>query len=116
MIQVHYNVQHKIPWHLPAPAYLVTSDFLRGLLLVYALGRRRLFAFDAAVAVAVGAAALVFTAITAGLLLFDLERPERFFKIITRPQWRSWLTRCAFLLIGLHGPAGSRWLLEASNT
>jgi formate-dependent nitrite reductase membrane component NrfD len=47
-----------------------------------------------------GVLATVFTAITTALLVFDLERPERFLRIIFRPQWKSWLTRGAFILIG----------------
>lgn len=30
----------------------------------------------------------------------DLEQPGRFFYIFTRPQWRSWLVKGAFLLAG----------------
>jgi predicted membrane protein len=41
-----------------------------------------------------------FLAITGGLLLWDLEHPERFFLIFTRPQWRSWLVKGAFIIAG----------------
>ncbi|MEW5989293.1 MAG: NrfD/PsrC family molybdoenzyme membrane anchor subunit, partial [Chloroflexota bacterium] len=43
---------------------------------------------------------LFFVAVTTGLLVWDLEKPERFLTILTRPQWRSWLARGAFILIG----------------
>jgi Ni/Fe-hydrogenase subunit HybB-like protein len=39
-------------------------------------------------------------AITGGLLLWDLEHPERFYLIFTRPQWRSWLVKGAFIIAG----------------
>ena len=42
----------------------------------------------------------VFLAITGGLLLWDLEHPERFYMIFTRPQWRSWLVKGAFIIAG----------------
>jgi formate-dependent nitrite reductase membrane component NrfD len=42
-----------------------------------------------------------------------LEKPERFFWMLTRPQWRSWLTRGAFILIGFTIVAGVWWLIEA---
>jgi formate-dependent nitrite reductase membrane component NrfD len=42
----------------------------------------------------------VFLAVTGGLLLWDLEHPERFYLIFTRPQWRSWLVRGAFIIAG----------------
>jgi len=34
------------------------------------------------------------------LLLWDLEHPERFYLIFTRPQWRSWLVKGAFIIAG----------------
>jgi formate-dependent nitrite reductase membrane component NrfD len=41
-----------------------------------------------------------FLAITGGLLLWDLEHPERFYLIFTKPQWRSWLVKGAFIIAG----------------
>jgi formate-dependent nitrite reductase membrane component NrfD len=38
--------------------------------------------------------------LTGGLLLWDLEHPERFYLIFTRPQWRSWLVKGAFIIAG----------------
>ena len=42
----------------------------------------------------------VFWQSPAGLLLWDLEHPERFHLIFTRPQWRSWLVKGAFIIAG----------------
>jgi len=39
-----------------------------------------------------------FLAITGALLVWDLEHPERFYLIFTRPQWRSWLVRGAVVI------------------
>jgi formate-dependent nitrite reductase membrane component NrfD len=39
-----------------------------------------------------------FLAATGLLLIWDLEHPARFFLIFTRPQWRSWLVRGAFII------------------
>jgi formate-dependent nitrite reductase membrane component NrfD len=39
-----------------------------------------------------------FLAITGGLLIWDLEHPARFYMIFTRPQWRSWLVKGAFII------------------
>ena len=41
-----------------------------------------------------------FLAATGGLLLWDLEHPERFYMIFTRAQWRSWLVKGAFIIAG----------------
>jgi formate-dependent nitrite reductase membrane component NrfD len=41
-----------------------------------------------------------FLALTGGLLIWDLEHPARFYMIFTRPQWRSWLVKGAFVIAG----------------
>jgi len=53
---------------------------------------------------------LVFGAATAFVLVIDLERPERFFYILTRPNWSSWLARGAFLLTA-HAGLTTVWIL-----
>jgi formate-dependent nitrite reductase membrane component NrfD len=41
-----------------------------------------------------------FLAFTGALLLWDLEHPKRFYLIFTRPQWKSWLVKGAFIIAG----------------
>lgn len=114
MVQVSYNAQHKPPWHWPVPAYLVTKGIGAGLFMVLALAfGLSIAAFDGLTALVAGFTALLFTGVTTALLVYDLERPERFLSILLHPQWRSWLTRGAFLLIGFSLVAGIWWLLEA---
>ncbi|WP_298407129.1 NrfD/PsrC family molybdoenzyme membrane anchor subunit [uncultured Chloroflexus sp.] len=114
MVQTAYNAQHKIPWHWPVPAYLVTKGIGSGVFLAIAvavgLGLAPLAAPLLAIALFVS---LLFIGITTGLLVFDLDKPHMFFTILTRPQWRSWLTRGAFILIGFTGVAGLWFLAEA---
>ena len=43
------------------------------------------------VVIAAPAISTVFIALTAGVLIADLKRPERFFYILTRSNWRSWM-------------------------
>ena len=113
MVQTVYNAQHKVPWHWPMPAYLVTKAIGAGVFMVLALGfGLRLFGFDRETAVIGLLVSLAFVAVTTLLLVYDLERPERFFSILLRPQWKSWLTRGAFILIGFTVVAGMWWLLE----
>ena len=101
MVQVGYNAQHKIPWHWPVPAYLVTKGIGAGMFMLLALGwALKWFSFDGQTAVISGFLALVFIGLTTLLLVIDLERPERFLYILMRPQWKSWLARGAVLLIG----------------
>ena len=115
MVQVAYNAQHKIPWHWPVPAYLVTKGIATGIMLLLTVGLGlNWLDFDAPSFVWSGLASIIFTLITTGFLVLDLERPERFLRIIFRPQWRSWLTRGAFLLIGFSTLAGAWWVAEAA--
>lgn len=115
--QVAYNAQHPMPWDWPVPAYLVTKGIAGGLFLLLAaafgtdwLG---LNAGDSGgLLVAGGFFILLFIALTTGLLIMDLERPERFHYILLRPQWKSWLTRGAFILIGFSAVVGVWWLAE----
>jgi len=114
MVQVAYNAQHKIPWHWPVPAYLVTKGIGAGLFILLSLGTGlNWFGLDSPTLVTAGFLSLLFIGITTGLLVFDLEKPLRFFSILIRPQWRSWLTRGAFILIGFTIVVGVWWLLEA---
>jgi len=41
---------------------------------------------------------LLFHAITGVLLVADLKKPARFWTILTRPNWSSWLARGAFII------------------
>ncbi|KIG14501.1 Fe-S-cluster-containing hydrogenase components 1 [Enhygromyxa salina] len=115
MIQLAYNAQHELPWHWPVPAYLVTKGIGAGIFGFLALGwGLGLFAFDQAAIVWGGLLAILATLATTGLLVMDLERPERFLSILLRPQWKSWLTRGAFLLVGFAGISGAWWAGEAA--
>jgi len=113
MVQVAYNAQHKIPWHWPVPAYLVTKGIGAGIFIFLSLGLGlNWFSLDSLALVVTGFISLLFIGITTGLLVHDLEHPLRFFSILIRPQWRSWLTRGAFILVGFTIVAGIWWLLE----
>lgn len=116
MVQLAWNAQHEVPWHWPVPAYLVTKGVGSGVFLVLALGwGLGLFGFDAGTMLGAGFMGLLFTLVTTGLLVYDLERPERFLSILLRPQWKSWLTRGAFLLVGFTTVAGLWWTMEAAQ-
>ena len=98
-----YDVAHSIPWDWRVSLYTWTKGIASGVYLVArcsccsvfsahvitrsGYGRRRLFQAR-------------FSHITGGLLLWDLEHPERFYLIFTRPQWRSWLVKGAFIIAG----------------
>jgi formate-dependent nitrite reductase membrane component NrfD/ferredoxin len=97
-----YDVAHSIPWDWRVSLYTWTKGIAAGVYLVAALlvllGVLRVnnSIWLWATPVLSGA----FLAATGGLLLWDLEHPERFYLIFTRPQWRSWLVKGAFIIAG----------------
>src|SRR5215470_4212862 len=97
-----YDVAHSIPWDWRVSLYTWTKGIASGVYLVAAL--LVLFGFLRSdnpmwvwiTPVASGA----FLGITGLLLIWDLEHPKRFYLIFTRPQWRSWLVKGAFIIAG----------------
>jgi formate-dependent nitrite reductase membrane component NrfD len=117
-----YDVPHTIPWDWRVSLYTWTKGIAAGAYLVAALlvllgFIRSQDALSGVLAVSSfsGSANLpasplwlwvapvvsgAFLALTGILLIWDLEHPERFYLIFTRPQWRSWLVRGAFIIAG----------------
>ncbi len=116
MVQVAYNAQHQINWHWELPTYLVTKNIAGGLFTLLALASisRRLI-FDPVAFLAAGLMSLLFTLVTVILLIKDLAQPKRFFYILLRPQWKSWVARGAFILMCFTAVAGLWWLVEGAG-
>src|SRR6476620_860662 len=97
-----YDVAHAIPWDWKVSLYTWTKGIASGVYLVAAL--LILFGFlSANNAIWLWTTPIVSgvsLAITGGLLIWDLEHPERFYLIFTRPQWKSWLVKGAFIIAG----------------
>lgn len=111
-----YNVPHRIPWHWQVPSYLVTKSIGAGTFMVAATGLALgLLPATALFTTAAALLALIFIGITTGLLVWDLDRPDRFWTILIRPQWRSWLARGAFILIGFSIVGGLFFLSRLFN-
>ena len=114
MVQTSYTAQHKVPWHWQVPAYLVTkaigSGAMMWLTLLFGLG---LIVFDRTLAIVGALTALAGIGATTALLVADLEKPGRFLSVLTRPQWRSWLARGAYILVAFTVVVGLWVLLEA---
>jgi len=109
-----YNVPHRVPWHWQVPAYLVTKAIGAGALLVAAAGvALGLLPSIPLFTTVASLLAILFIGLTVGLLVWDLDRPERFWTILVRPQWRSWLTRGAVVLIAFTIVAGLFGLAHA---
>src|SRR5205823_4943827 len=97
-----YDVAHSIPWDWRVSLYTWTKGIASGVYLVAALlvllgviqTKSPLWLW--VTPIASGA----FLGITGLLLIWDLEHPSRFYMIFTRPQWRSWLVKGAFIIAG----------------
>ena len=106
--RVDYDVPHGKPWGADMMLYLFMKAVSTGVMLLgvmlYLLG------YDGALArIAAPSISLVFIGLTSGVLVFDLERPERFLYILTRSNWRSWMVWGAWFLTA-HGALSVAWL------
>jgi Fe-S-cluster-containing dehydrogenase component len=97
-----YDVSHTIPWDWRVSLYTWTKGIAAGaylvplLLVLFGLLREDSPLWLWAAPIVSGIA----LAVTGGLLIWDLEHPERFYLIFARPQWRSWLVKGAFIIAG----------------
>jgi Fe-S-cluster-containing dehydrogenase component/formate-dependent nitrite reductase membrane component NrfD len=97
-----YDVAHSIPWDWRVSLYTWTKGIASGVYLIACL-LVLLGVLNANNSIWLWVTPIVsggFLALTGALLLWDLEHPERFFLIFTRPQWRSWLVKGAFIIAG----------------
>jgi Fe-S-cluster-containing dehydrogenase component/formate-dependent nitrite reductase membrane component NrfD len=114
---VSFDVPHTIPWDWRVSLYTWTKGLAAGAYLVPAL----LVAFgalDPAGAVWRWLAPVLaagFLALTGGLLLWDLEHPERFYFLFTRPQRRSWLVKGAWIITGYAGVLAAHFTASVMN-
>lgn len=97
-----YDVPHRAPWDWRVSLYTVTKAISAGVYLVPLLLvlAGKLAAASPLWLWGAPLAGLLFLALTGALLISDLTHPWRFYLIFTRPQWRSWLVRGAFLIAG----------------
>jgi Fe-S-cluster-containing dehydrogenase component/formate-dependent nitrite reductase membrane component NrfD len=107
--RVDYDVPHGKPWGVDMVLYLFMKAVSTGAMLVGAilwlLGHQ-----GSLVTMVAPAISTVFIGLTSAVLVFDLERPERFYYILTRSNWRSWLVWGSWFLAG-HGTISGVWLL-----
>jgi Polysulphide reductase, NrfD len=112
--RVVYDVAHPQPWGMIPVFYLWTKSIAAGLLIVTAivfgiLSPRLVYQSGILAGVISPVAALLFIAITTLLLIADLDRPDRFYYILLKPNWRSWLVRGTWILI-VYGILAVIWL------
>ena len=99
---------HGKPWGTDMVLYLLFKALSTGAMLVAAL--LWWMGFDGPLpTIAAAAISLIFISLTAVVLIVDLERPERFYYILTRSNWRSWLVWGSWFLTA-HGILSFVWL------
>ena len=107
--RVDYDVPHAKPWGVDMVLYLFTKAVSTGAMLLGAI--LWLLGYGGPlVTIAAPAIATIFIGLTSAVLVADLERPERFYYILTRSNWRSWLVWGAWFLAG-HGTISALWLV-----
>jgi Fe-S-cluster-containing dehydrogenase component/formate-dependent nitrite reductase membrane component NrfD len=107
--RVDYDVPHGKPWGVDMVLYLFMKAVSTGAMLLGAI--LWLLGYDGPlVSIAAPAISTVFIALTSAVLVIDLERPERFYYILTRSNWRSWLVWGSWFLAA-HGTISGVWLL-----
>lgn len=100
LVQRSYSVSHRRPWGWQVSAYLWTKSIAAGTFLVAAIlillgGTSNSHSLMTIVAPIVS---LVFLGVTNVLLVMDLERPERFWRVLFWPHWSSWLVIGGYIL------------------
>jgi Fe-S-cluster-containing dehydrogenase component len=108
---IAYDIPHHVPWDWKVSLYTWTKSIAAGAFAVPAL----FLAGGASTAATI--IALIFLGLTGLLLVADLSHPERFLRVLTRPQWNSWLARGAYfitlyglvLVLSLLAPGAMRW-------
>jgi formate-dependent nitrite reductase membrane component NrfD/ferredoxin len=97
---VSYDVEHERPWGWQVPAYMWAKALSTGALLVPALARLiGGTALPGRLERSLCLVGLLFLGLTLGALVGDLSRPERFLRVLSAPQWRSWVARGSFCLV-----------------
>ena len=95
--RVVLDAGHKVEWGWPVAAYLVTKGIAGGVaMLAPFAGLFGMTGFSHQYLPEI--LAIIFTLITLGLLIEDLARPQYFLRLLTRPNWKSWLVRGGVVL------------------
>ena len=85
-------------WGWEVPAYVWTKALATGTFLVMAIWSLFIGELSEASEMKGLIVSLIFMGLTGGLLVKDLDRPDRFLYVLLRPQWKSWLVRGAYII------------------
>jgi len=101
--RVYDSPSQGVLWGWEVPAYVWTKAIATGTFLMMAIWN--LFIGELSVESEMNGliVSLIFMGFTGGLLVKDLDRPDRFLYVLLRPQWKSWLVRGAYIITGFGG-------------
>lgn len=106
-----YDTAHVMPWGVDVALYMWTKSVSAGAFLVASLALIAGHLADSfLVKLAAPVLGVLFLAVTLVLLVVDLEKPSKFYTILTRPQWKSWLVRGAVILT-FFGALSGIWMV-----
>jgi Fe-S-cluster-containing dehydrogenase component/formate-dependent nitrite reductase membrane component NrfD len=106
-----YTTSHKTTWDRMVSGYLVTKAIAGGIMLIATLMIVLGHADEqAAVGVVPPIVAGVFLAVTGVLLIGDLKQPKRFYYLLTKSNFDSWLVKGAYVL-GAFATCAAVWFL-----
>ena len=85
-------------WGWEVPAYVWTKALATGTFLMMTIWQLFLGELSPSSEMTGLIITLTFMGFTGGLLVKDLDRPDRFLYVLLRPQWNSWLVRGAYII------------------
>jgi formate-dependent nitrite reductase membrane component NrfD/ferredoxin len=105
--RVDYDTPHRQAWGVDLVLYLLFKGISTGAMFLSAL---LWFLGDRSPLTGIGgpAVSVLFALATTVVLVIDLEQPQRFYYILTRTNWTSWMARGAYLLIA-HSTVATLW-------
>jgi Fe-S-cluster-containing dehydrogenase component/formate-dependent nitrite reductase membrane component NrfD len=103
------NTPHPRPWGWRVTTYLWAKGVGGGALAIAALAQLLGVQLGLLTTVVAPLLGVFGTGVTGALLIWDLKRPERFWYLLTKPNFRSWLVLGAYAL-GLHAAVSTVWL------
>jgi Fe-S-cluster-containing dehydrogenase component/formate-dependent nitrite reductase membrane component NrfD len=107
-----YDVPHQPrPWGWKVSTYLWTKSIAAGAILVGVP-----LISDARSTLVAALISLALLVLTAGLLIADLKRPDRFHYLLLMPNWRSWLVWGAWILMAFGAVVGIGALTSLAGT
>lgn len=93
-----YDQPHRAPWDWRVSSYSWTKSIATGVFIMNAVLGLTGVSLGQSWEAITAALSAVFLGATGLFLVADLDRPMRFYYVLTKPHWRSWLVRGAYLM------------------